>query len=331
MIRRSDNPLPTFEGRPLPRPEEELVDQGLAFDLGTLVSRRQALRGLGLGVAAVGLAACGSDGTSSPRATASPSTTANASASPGGAAITVSQEIPDETAGPYPGDGSNGPNVLTESGVVRSDLRSSFGEYSGTAEGVPMTLELVVRDLANGGAPFAGVAVYVWHCDREGRYSLYSDGVTDQNYLRGVQVSDAQGRVRFTSIFPACYSGRWPHIHFEVYPDQASIADSTAALATSHVALPQDTSETVYAEQGYESSVQTLSQVSLSNDNVFGEDAGALQLGMVSGDVASGYTITLAVGVDTSTTPTGGRLTGDGAPAGAPPGGPPGGPAPGGG
>ena len=331
MIRRSDNPLPTFEGRPLPRPEEELVDQGLAFDLGTLVSRRQALRGLGLGVAAVGLAACGSDGTSSSRATASPSTTANASASPGGAAITVSQEIPDETAGPYPGDGSNGPNVLTESGVVRSDLRSSFGEHSGTAEGVPMTLELVVRDLANGGAPFAGVAVYVWHCDREGRYSLYSDGVTDQNYLRGVQVSDAQGRVRFTSIFPACYSGRWPHIHFEVYPDQASIADSTAALATSQVALPQDTCETVYAEQGYESSVQTLSQVSLSNDNVFGEDAGALQLGMVSGDVASGYTITLAVGVDTSTTPTGGQLTGDGAPAGAPPGGPPGGPAPGGG
>ena len=334
MIRRSDTPRLTFEGRPLPRPEEELVDQGLAFDLGTLVSRRQALRGLGLGAAAVGLAACGSDGTPSSRAAASPSATAaaSASASAGSAALTVSQEIPDETAGPYPGDGSNGPNVLTESGVVRSDLRSSFGEYSGTAEGVPMSLELVVRDLANGGAPFAGVAVYVWQCDREGRYSLYSDGVTDQNYLRGVQIADAQGRVRFTSIFPACYSGRWPHIHFEVYPDQASIADSTAAIATSQVALPQDTCETVYAEQGYESSVRTLSQVSLNADNVFGEDSGALQLGMVSGDVTSGYTVTLAVGVDTTTTPTGGQLTGDGAPAGAPPGGsPPGGSAPGGG
>ncbi len=309
----------------MPRPEEELVDQGLAFDLGTLVSRRQALRGLGLGAAAVGLAACGSDGTSSSRATAAPSATASAaaSASAGTAAATVSQEIPDETAGPYPGDGSNGPNVLTESGVVRSDLRSSFGGYDGTADGIPMSLELVVRDLANGGAPFAGVAVYVWHCDREGRYSLYSDGVTDQNYLRGVQIADAQGRVRFTSIFPACYSGRWPHIHFEVYPDQASIADSTAAIATSQVALPQDTCETVYAEQGYESSVRTLSQVSLNSDNVFGEDSGALQLGMVSGDVTSGYTVTLAVGVDTTTAPTGGQLTGDGAPAGAPPGAPP--------
>jgi hypothetical protein len=50
---------------------------------------------------------------------------------------------PDETAGPYPGDGSNGPDVLEQSGIVRRDIRSSFEEYSGTAEGVPMTLELV--------------------------------------------------------------------------------------------------------------------------------------------------------------------------------------------
>ena len=69
---------------------------------------------------------------------------------------------------------------------------------------------------------------------------MYSDGVTDQNYLRGVQVADSTGMVRFTSIFPACYDGRWPHIHFEVYPDQASITDSTSAIATSQVALPQD-------------------------------------------------------------------------------------------
>ncbi|MFF0904985.1 hypothetical protein ACFYE6_15085 [Kocuria sp. CPCC 205316] len=82
-------------------------------------------------------------------------------------------------------------------------------------------------DLANGGVPFAGVAVYVRHCDREGRYSMYSEGVTAQNYLRGVQIADDDGRVRFTSIFPACCTGRWPHIHFEVYPDQASITDST--------------------------------------------------------------------------------------------------------
>jgi protocatechuate 3,4-dioxygenase beta subunit len=226
---------------------------------------------------------------------------------PSTSASATSGEIPDETAGPYPGDGSNGPDVLEQSGIVRSDIRSSFGDASGTAQGVPMQLELAVKDLANGGAGFKGVAVYVWHCDREGRYSMYSDGVTGENYLRGVQVADADGRVRFTSIFPACYSGRWPHVHFEVYPDQASITDATKAIATSQVALPQDACTAAYGQQGYEASVANLSRVSLQGDNVFGNDAAAHQLGTVTGDVGSGFAVALAVPVDTRTTPTGRR------------------------
>ena len=300
--------VPTYEGRRLPRPDEELVDQGLAFDVGTLLSRRRLLGMLGLGAATVGLAACG--GGSSSSSSASSSAAASAGAATG--------EIPDETAGPYPGDGSNGPNVLDQSGIVRSDIRSSFGDATGTAEGVPMTLELTITDLANVGSPFVGVAVYVWHCTREGGYSLYSSGVEDQNYLRGVQIADTEGKVSFTSIFPACYSGRWPHIHFEVYPDEASITDSTKAIATSQVALPQDVCDTVYATTGYEASVGTLAQVSLDSDNVFGDDGGASQLGTVSGSVSSGYRVALTVGVDTTTTPSGG-----GAPAGGPGGAPP--------
>jgi protocatechuate 3,4-dioxygenase beta subunit len=299
-------PHQKYEGRPLPRPDEELVDQGLGFDLGTLMGRRRMLKALGLGVTGLGLAACGAGdgGSSGSSSSASPSSPAASATT--GATATATGEIPDETAGPYPGDGSNGPNVLDDSGIVRSDIRSSFGESSGTAEGVPMTLELVIQDLANGGKPFAGVAVYVWHCDREGRYSLYSDGVTDQNYLRGVQIADADGRVRFTSIFPACYPGRWPHVHFEVYPDQGSITDAGNAISTSQVALPEDASKQVYAQSGYEQSVQTLSRVTLQDDNVFGEDGGASQLGTVTGDVTSGYTVSLTVGVDTATTPRGG-------------------------
>jgi protocatechuate 3,4-dioxygenase beta subunit len=307
---------PIYEGRPLPRPDEELVDQGLGFDVGTLLSRRRLLAVLGLGAASVGLAACGAGGSTS------------SSASSSSAAVSAG-EVPDETAGPYPGDGSNGPDVLEQSGIVRSDIRSSFGEYSGTAEGVPMTLELTVSDLANGGVPFEGVAVYVWHCTREGGYSLYSAGLEDQNYLRGVQVADADGLVRFTSVFPACYDGRWPHIHFEVYPDQGSTTDSTNAIATSQVALPQDVCEAVYATPGYEASVGNLSRVSLSGDNVFGDDGGASQLATVAGNVTSGCTVRLAVGVDTATTPSGGGTGGDGAPSGAP-GGPPPGSGPGG-
>ncbi|MUN64810.1 3,4-dioxygenase subunit beta [Kocuria sediminis] len=307
-----------YEGRRLPRPEEEVVDQGLGFDLGTLVSRRRVLGFLGVGAATAGLAACGATGGSSAGTSSSASSPATASPS---ATAPAAEEIPDETAGPYPGDGSNGPDVLEQSGIVRSDLRSSFGDAAGAAAGVPMTLELTVADLAGGGVPFAGAAVYVWHCDREGRYSLYSEGVTEENYLRGVQIADEDGKVRFTSIFPACYTGRWPHVHFEVYPEQASITDSTSAIATSQVALPKNACDAVYATAGYASSVANLAQLTLATDNVFGDDGGASQLGAVTGNVSDGYTVTLTAGVDT-TTPTGGGMAG--APAGAPPAGGPG-------
>jgi protocatechuate 3,4-dioxygenase beta subunit len=279
----------THRGRPLPRPDEELVDQGLAFDVGTLLGRRRVLKALGLGAVTAGLAACGAGtGTAT-------------------AATTSAGEIPEETAGPYPGDGSNGPDALGESGIVRSDIRSSFGASRGTAEGVPMTLELAVTDLADGGAPFAGVAVYVWHCTREGGYSMYSEGVEDQNFLRGVQIADAAGKVRFTSVFPGCYDGRWPHVHFEVYPDQASTADAADAIATSQVALPQAACEQAYAQPGYEASVANLARVSLDGDGVFGDDGGASQLGTATGDATTGVTVALAVGVDTTTAPGGGR------------------------
>jgi protocatechuate 3,4-dioxygenase beta subunit len=327
MNRRPQSPPPTYEGRPLVRPDDEIVDQGLGFDVDTLMGRRRMLRTLGLGVAAIGLAACGSNAVSGPTSstaatTASGSSGTSAATSPtsgssSSIAAAAAAEIPDETAGPYPGDGSNGPDVLEQSGIVRSDIRSSFGESSGTAEGVPMNLELTLTDLANDGAPFAGVAVYVWHCDREGRYSMYSQGVEDQNYLRGVQVADANGTVTFSSIFPACYSGRWPHIHFEVYPDRGAVTDVSTVIATSQVALPQDVCEQVYAQPGYEASVSNLARVSLQSDNVFGDDSGMSQLATVTGDVAGGYSVSLAVGVDTTTSPA--AVGAGGGPGGMPP------------
>jgi protocatechuate 3,4-dioxygenase beta subunit len=274
----------TWFGRPLPRPADDLEDQGLAFDVETVLNRRAILRAAGLGAVGVGLAACSSD---------------SGGARPSEPTAAATGEIPDETAGPYPGDGSNGPDVLEQSGIVRRDIRSSFGDATGTAEGVPMTLELTVSDLAGGGSAFAGAAVYVWHCDREGRYSLYSEGIQEQNYLRGVQVADEDGIVRFTSVFPACYPGRWPHIHFEVYPDRDSITESANAIATSQVALPKVICDRVYATTGYEQSVSGLSALSLADDIVFGDDGGASQLGTVTGSVDDGYVVKLAVRVDT--------------------------------
>jgi protocatechuate 3,4-dioxygenase beta subunit len=289
---------------------DDAHDLGLAFDLSALVGRRRMLQLLG-GAGLFTLVACasngGADGAASTNGTTGTSATSGATATTGAttttggtsgttAVATDLATIPEETAGPFPGDGSNGVNVLTESGVVRSDIRSSFGSASGVADGVPMTMKLTVRDTANGGAPKAGAAVYVWHCDREGLYSLYSDGATDQNYLRGVQEADADGVVTFTSIYPACYSGRWPHVHFEVYP---SLAEATAAgsqLATSQIALPADVSAEVYASDGYEQSVRNLSQVSLDTDMVF-SDGAELETPSVSGSVSDGYVVALDIGV----------------------------------
>jgi protocatechuate 3,4-dioxygenase beta subunit len=140
------------------------------------------------------------------------------------------------------------------------------------------------------------MAVYIWHSDRDGEYSLY--GRPGQNYLRGVQVADATGAVRFTSIFPACYGRRWPHIHFEVFDSlQAAVTGQNARL-TSEIALPQQACEQVYgSDPGYAASVRNLSRVTLASDDIF-RDGWDAELATVTGDPASGISIarTIVVG-----------------------------------
>ena len=133
--------------------------------------------------------------------------------------------------------------MLNQSGVVRKDIRSSFGSSTTVAQGVPLAIELTIQDAASCKA-LAGAAVYLWHCDRDGNYSLYSQAAASENYLRGVQAADANGLVTFQSIFPACYSGRWPHIHFEVYPSLEMATDEANKVATSQIALPKDACDT---------------------------------------------------------------------------------------
>ncbi|MFI5930873.1 intradiol ring-cleavage dioxygenase [Actinoplanes sp. NPDC051494] len=285
-------------------------DKGLAFDLRTM-SRRRLLAGLG-GVGAMALvAACGTDSD-----TASPSSSSSATSASG--SLT---EVESETAGPYPADGSNGPDVRTLDGIVRKDIRTSFGDASGTAEGVPLEFSLVVQDLT--GAPVTGAAVYAWHCDRDGNYSLYSESIAKENYLRGIQETDDTGTVSFTSIFPACYTGRWPHIHFEVY---SSLENATSGdgpiVKTSQIAIPEDAADAVYETDGYSKSVSNMSQVSLATDNVFGDDSAATELATMTGSATEGYQATLTIAVDPGGEETGG---GNAPGGGAPPSGAPGG------
>lgn len=206
-------------------------------------------------------------------------------------------EIPEETAGPYPGDGSHGPDVLTESGIVRSDITSSFGSASGVAEGVPLTVRLKVYDLAGDEVTaMAGAAVYLWHCDRAGSCSMYDGDAEGENYLRGVHDAAAGGKVEFVTIFPAAYSGRWPHMHLEVYESLDKATSASTTMRTSQLALPQEQRDEVYATEGYEASVAHMAQTSLNSDQVF-SDGHTLQLATVTGSVAEGYVATLNVPV----------------------------------
>lgn len=279
-------------------------DLGLQHDLGTL-ERRGLSRGIGRrgvlgvlgGLSVVAVAGCADDSTPA----SSPTASSRSGGGPGGvmggdASVEVAEgEIPEETAGPYPGDGSNGPNVLTESGVVRSDITTSFGSASGVAEGVPLTLRFKVYDLTGDDVEvMAGAAIYAWHCDRDGAYSMYDGAAVDENYLRGVQEADADGWVELTTIFPGCYAGRWPHVHFEVYESLDAATSASNKLRTSQLAFAQDVCETVYATSGYESSAANLSQVSLDSDGIF-SDGYSLQMATTKGSVTDGYTATLNV------------------------------------
>ena len=293
------SPVPMTEPVDLVEDDPEDHDRGLAFDIATMVDRRRALGFLAAGSLGVALAACGSSGSdgASSSTTGFSSSSSSYSSSSETAASDGTTAVPEETGGPYPADGTNGPDVLTESGVVRQDITTSFGEYSGTADGVPMTVQLTLIDVAGGGSPLAGGALYLWHCTAEGGYSLYSQGVTDQNFLRGVQEADDDGTLTFTSIWPACYDGRWPHIHFEVY---ASLDDATSGgqkLRTSQIALPEEVCTAVYdGDDLYSASVANLARVSLDTDMVF-SDGYASQVPTWEGSVADGYTITMNVGV----------------------------------
>jgi protocatechuate 3,4-dioxygenase beta subunit len=249
---------------------------GLHEDLVRLASRRDALKLFGAGGAAAILSTLGGAG----------------AARTG----TPTAAVPTETAGPYPGDGSNGPDVLDDSGIVRHDIRRSFGGSRALATGVPLRVNLTVTDAGDDYRPLSGAAVYLWHCDRAGRYSMYSSGVADENYLRGIAKTDGDGLAWFRTIFPGCYAGRWPHIHFEVYASVAKAIKNGPIVKTSQIALPASACKKVYASGRYAGSASNLARTSLSSDMVFSDDRAIHQLATVTGSVGEGFVANLTIG-----------------------------------
>lgn len=290
-----------------------LHDHGLMHDLKAmeaLASRRHALRWFaGAGGLAM-LSACDSGGATTGAGTTgtvvTPTrtpTTATPTPTPTTAAGCIAD--PAETAGPYPADGTNTlsgstSNALTATGIVRSDIRASFLGSTTTAAGVLLTLTLTVVNVSTACAPLAGYAVYLWHCDRAGNYSLCGSAASE-SWLRGVGVTDSNGQVTFTTIFPGCYDGRWPHMHFEVFSSLANATGGRFAVLTSQLAMPSAVCTTVYNGSSlYSASVANLARVTVASDNVFGDNSSAQiaqQTPTFTGSVAAGYTASAVLGI----------------------------------
>jgi len=299
----------------------EAHGHSLAEDLTVMeamVARRRALKWFaGAGTAAL-VAGCGGSGDSSTEtassvsvvsATPTPTATAAATATPTATATATASTSgcvadPTETSGPYPADGTNTSsgstsNVLTANGIVRSDIRASFISSTTVATGVQVALTITLANVNASCAPLSGYAIYLWHCDRSGLYSLYT-GAASESYLRGVQVTDANGQVTFTTIFPGCYDGRWPHMHFEVFSSLSNALGGKYAVLTSQFAMPSALCNTIYADTAtYPSSASNFKSVSLSSDMVFADNTSAQLAQQTPAFTAAstGYTATALIGI----------------------------------
>jgi protocatechuate 3,4-dioxygenase beta subunit len=231
------------------------------------VSRRDALSLLGLGGAAMSLG-CGSDSSASPTATTGTTTTGGTNAT-GACAVT-----PTETIGPYPS--------LTN--FIRSDIREG-------KSGLPLTLVITVVNANNSCSPVANAAVDIWQCDAQGQYSEYAQpgyNGTGQTFLRGIQTTDASGRVTFTTVFPGWYQGRATHIHVEVKIGGAVVKVTQIAFEESLIAAVYATG--VYASKG-------RNPTSNAGDMVFADSLSSELATITGGDTTNGYSAAFTVGI----------------------------------
>lgn len=193
------------------------------------LSRRQTLQLLGGSVGGLLLGACSS--------TTDDSKTTS----------TCLSEIPEESAGPYPADGSQAdiPNVLDDARIFRSDIRHDI-EGDAAQDGTLLDLTLRLNNLDAECGPLAQAAVYIWHGNADGEYSAYTSDTngshSGNSFLRGVQVADSSGQVRFRTIYPGRHPGRATHIHVAVYADSGL----NTLLKTTQLAFDEALNAAIY-------------------------------------------------------------------------------------
>ena len=236
-----------------------------------------ASQALAVGTNAISIVVTAADGSTTETYTV---TATRAAAASGTCTLTAT-----ETDGPYPLYA-----ILTNSILTREDITEG-------KTGVPLTLTITLLDLSNGCTPISGAGIYIWHCDKDGIYSGYATstnaGSTSTTFLRGVQVTDSDGQVTFTTIYPGWYAGRITHIHAQIYLNDSLV--SGTAIATTQLAFPIDITTAVYDSSLYTKG-QNTSVTSFSADNVF-SDGTSTEMLSLTGDTSSGYAATMTISI----------------------------------
>ena len=275
--------------------------------VGRILSRRDALKVLGIGSAAF-LAACDAPETTGTLVPTTGSTQIPSTQISSTAGTVLDCVVrPEMTIGPY----------FVDEQLNRSDIRSDSSDNS-VKEGVPLTLNINVASVSdNSCTPVEGAQVDIWHCDAQGQYSGVSDqgsDTTGQNFLRGYQLTDANGAVQFQTIFPGWYSGRAVHIHFTI---RTLGADGADYQFTSQFFFDDTLTDQVHALDPYTGKGQRDTRN--SNDNIFSGGGEQLLLNL-QGDPTNGYTGSMSIGLDLTDTETGASdINSGGGPGGGPP------------
>ncbi len=266
-----------------------------------ILQRREALGLIGMASTAALLSACG-DSNNTPTPTPSPTPTPGPAPTP---TPTTCAVFPAETSGPFPADGTNTApgftsNILTQSGVTRGDIRSSFANSSTAATpGVAVAITLTLVNTNANCAPLANYAVYLWGANAQGRFSLYD--VPAESWLRGVQVTGTAGTVTFTTIFPGVYANRFPHLFIEVFPTAAAATNGNQAILRTQLVMPAAVANAVYTDPtNYAGNATKFAAVSIAADPVFGDNSAAQIAAMTpsfTGGISSGFTAAITIGI----------------------------------
>ncbi|MFF7161560.1 intradiol ring-cleavage dioxygenase [Streptomyces sp. NPDC008086] len=289
------------------------------------ITRRRAIAVTGGTVVAGGLAVAGYQAAFADTGTTTTDTaaTATTTASESTGCMTLMSSV---TEGPYYLDGA----------LVRKDITEG-------KSGVPLTLRLTVVDATDGCTPVKGAAVEIWHCDAWGYYSGYTtanpggsapaeseDGSTanDNTYLRGYQLANANGVVKFETVFPGWYTPRTCHIHLKVHTGgqkEDGTYEGGKVNYTGQLFFADDIAEEIFTLEPY--SKHSGSYTTLDNDMVYdggGASSGLLTLKAVKkADPSRGYKGFLTVAIDPDAENTGAGSGGGGGEGGTPPSGAP--------